>query len=139
MDVQKLAQRTLEDFNNRKYRDNAKEIAEPNIVVIDGPTGQQMNGIDGFVQYSDTFVHAIPDLRGTALEYKVNGNKVVTRVHAQGTFTGTLKTPQGSYPGTGKPVDIDYNLNEEFDNAGKLVRFAVDYDRQKFMQELGLR
>ena len=138
MDVQKLAQRTVDDFNNRKYRESAKEIAEPDIVVIDAPTGQQMKGIDSFIQYSDSFVHAMPDLRGTALEHKVNGNQVLTRVHAQGTFTGTLNTQQGSYHGTGKPVDIDYNLDQEFDKAGKLVRFSIDYDRQKFMQQLGL-
>ncbi len=138
MDVQKLAQRTLDDFNNRKYRQSAKEIAEPDIVVIDAPTGQQMKGIDGFVQYSESFINAMPDLRGTALEHQVNGNQVVTKVEARGTFTGTLKTPQGTYEGTGKPVDITYQLDQEFDNAGKLTRFAINYDLNDFMRQLGL-
>src|SRR5512142_1644726 len=138
MDVQKLAQRTIDDFNNRKYRQSAKEIAEPDIVVIDAPTGQQLKGIDNFVQYSDSFVNAMPDLRGTPLESKLNGNTVTTQVHARGTFTGTLKTPQGTFTGTGKPVDLNYQIDQEFDNAGKLVRFAMHYDMQDFRRQLGL-
>ena len=105
---------------------------------MDTPSGQQFKGVDGFVQFSQSFVDAMPDLKGTTMDHKVNGNKVSTKVHAKGTFTGTMQTPQGPVPGTGRPVDIEYALDQEFNDAGKLVRFAVNYDMQDFMRQLGI-
>ena len=138
MDVKQLAQDTLDSFDDRSFRQKAKDTADANVVVLDGPTGQELRGVDGFVQYSDGFVAAMPDLKGTALEHKVNGNKVTSRIRGKGTFTGTLQTPQGTFPGNGNPVEIEYQLEQEFNEAGKLMRFAVDYDMQDFMRQLGV-
>jgi predicted ester cyclase len=138
MDIKDLAQNTVDMFNDRSYREKAQTVANANIVVSDKPTGQEMRGVDGFVQFSDGFVNAIPDLKGTAIEHRVDGNKVITRVHGQGTFTGTLQTPQGNVPGTGNPVDIEYQLEQTFNEEGKLVHFTVDYDLQDFMRQLGV-
>ena len=138
MDVKQLAQDTVDSFNDRSFRQKAGEVADANIVILDKPTGQELHGVDGFVQYSEGFVAAMPDLKGTALEHNVSGNKVTTRVHGQGTFTGTLQTPQGPVTGKGNPLDLEYQLEQEFNDAGKLVRFVVDYDMQDFMKQLGL-
>lgn len=138
MDVKKLAQDTVDMFNDRSFRQKAKDVADANIVVKDSPTGQELHGVDGFVQYSEGFVTAMPDLKGTAIEHKVNGNKVTTRVHGQGTFTGNMVTPQGTVPGNGNTFDLEYQLEQEFNDAGKLVRFTVSYDMQDFMRQLGM-
>jgi|SRR5687768_175864 len=138
MDVKQLAQDTVDSFNDRSFREKAKEVADADVVVIDRPTGQEFHGVDGFIQLSEGFVAAMPDLKGTAVEHKVDGNKVTTRVHGQGTFTGTMQTPQGTVPGNGNPLDIEYQLEQEFNDAGKLVRFAVNYDMQDFMRQLGM-
>jgi predicted ester cyclase len=138
MDVKELAQKTVDMFNDRSFREKGNEVVNENIVVSDKPTGQEFRGVDGFVQYSEGFVTAMPDLTGTAVEHTVQGNKVITRVHGQGTFTGTLQTPQGNVPGTGNPVDIEYQLEQTFNEEGKLVHFAVNYDMQDFMRQLGL-
>ena len=138
MDMEQLAQAAADSFNDRSYREKAKDLMDPNVVIIDSPTGQELHGPDGYVQFSDGFVKAIPDLKGTAIEHKVNGNKVTSRVRGQGNFTGTLETPQGSFPGNGNPVDIEYEIEQEFNDAGKVVRFAVNYDMQDFMRQLGM-
>ena len=138
MDVKQLAQNTVDMFNDRSFRQKAKDVADANITVSDKPMGQQMHGVDSFVQYSEGFVTAMPDLTGTAIEHKVNGNKVTTRVKGKGTFTGTLQTPQGNVPGNGNAVNLEYQLEQEFNDAGKLVNFAVNYDMQDFMRQLGL-
>lgn len=137
MDIQQLAQATVDTFNDRSFREKAKDMMDPNVVIIDGPTSQELHGPDGYVQFSEGFVMAIPDLKGTALEHKVSGNKVTSRVRGQGNFTGTLQTPQGSMPGTGNPVDIVYQVEQEFNDEGKIVRFVIDYDMQDFMRQLG--
>ena len=138
MDVKQLAQDTVDMFNDRSFRQKAKDVADANITVSDKPMGQQMHGVDGFVQYSNGFIAAMPDLVGTAVEHKVNGNKVTTQVKAKGTFTGTMHTPQGDVPGNGNKVNIEYQLEQEFNDAGKLVSFAVNYDMQDFMNQLGM-
>lgn len=138
MDVQGLAQASIDTFNDRSFREKAKDLIDANAVVIDSPTGQELHGPDGYVQYSEGFVSAIPDLKGTLIEHKVSGNKVTSRVRAQGNFTGTLQTPQGSFPGTGNPVDIEYQIQQVFNDEGKVVRFVVNYDIQNFMRQLGI-
>jgi len=138
MDVKALAQAGVDSFNDRSFREKAKDQMDANVVIIDGPTGQQMHGPDGYVQFSEGFVKAIPDLKGTAVEHKVNGNKVTSRIRGKGNFTGTLDTPQGSFPGHGNPVDIEYQIEQEFNDEGKVVRFVADYDMQDFMHQLGM-
>jgi predicted ester cyclase len=138
MDITELAQNTVDMFNDRSFRQKAQEVVNANIVVSDKPTGQEFRGVDGFVQYSEGFVAAMPDLTGTATEHTVQGNKVITRVHGQGTFTGMLQTPQGNVQGNGNPVDIEYQLEQTFNEEGKLVHFTVDYDMKDFMRQLGI-
>ena len=138
MDMEKLAQATADSFNDRSYRDKAQDVMDPDVVIVDKPTNQEMRGPGGYVQYSDGFVNAIPDLQGTVIEHRVNGNKVTSRVRGQGHFTGTMVTPQGSMPGNGNPVDIEYRIEQEFDEAGKVIRFVIDYDMQDFMHQLGM-
>ena len=138
MDMEQLAQASADSFNDRSYRDKAKDAMDPNVVILDKPTSQEMRGPDSYVQYSDGFVNAIPDLKGTVIEHKVSGNKVTSRVRGQGNFTGTMVTPTGSFPGNGNPVDIEYQIEQEFNDAGKVIRFAVDYDMQDFMRQLGM-
>lgn len=138
MDVKALAQAGVDSFNDRSFREKAKDQMASNVVIIDAPTGRELHGPEGYVQFSEGFVRAIPDLKGTAVDHKVNGNKVITRVRGRGSFTGTLETPQGSVPGNGNPVDIEYQIEQDFNEEGKVVRFAADYDIQDFMHQLGM-
>ena len=138
MDVQGLAQVGIDSFNDRSFREKAKDLMDANVLVIDSPTGQELHGPEGYVQFSEGFVNAIPDLKGTVIEHKVSGNKVTSRVRGQGNFTGTLQTPQGSFLGNGNPVDIEYQIQQEFNDEGKVVRFVVNYDIQDFMRQLGV-
>ena len=138
MDIKALAQTGVDSFNDRSFREKAKDLMDANVVVLDIPTGQELHGPDGYIQLSEGFINAIPDLKGTAIEHNVNGNTVTSRIRGQGNFTGTLQTPQGSVPGNGNPVDIEYQIEQEFNDAGKMVRFAANYDMQDFMHQLGM-
>jgi predicted ester cyclase len=138
MDVKALAQVGVDSFNDRSFREKAKDLMDPNVVVMDTPTGQELHGPDGYIQLSEGFINAIPNLKGTAIEHKVNGNMVTSRIRGQGNFTGTLQTPQGNVPGNGNPVDIEYQIEQEFNDEGKVVRFATNYDMQDFMHQLGM-
>ena len=139
MDVKQLAQAAVIDsFNDRSYRQKAKDQVEANVVVVDKPTGQQVIGPAGYIQYTDGFVGAMPDLKGTLIDHTVSGNKVTTRIRGQGTFTGTLHMPQGDVPGNGNKLDLEYQAETEYNDAGKLVRATFSYDMQAFAKQLGL-
>lgn len=139
MDVQQLAQAGIDAINDRSYQEKAKDLMDENVLIIDRPTGQEIHGVDGYIQYSEKFVSAIPDLTGTVIEHQVKRNKVISRVRRQGKFTGNLQTPHGRLHGNGNPVDIEYQIEQEFNDAGKVQRFVVQFDLSDFMYQLSRR
>lgn len=138
MDFKQLAQNPIDMFNDRSFRTKAKDIADADVVVKDIPAGQEVRGVDGYVQFTEGFVTAMPDVKGTVVEHTVNGSKVTSRVRGTGTFTGELETPQGKVPGNGNMISVEYTIEQEFNDAGKLVRFDINYNMQDFMAQLGL-
>ena len=139
MNVQQLAQAGIDAFNDRSFQEKAKELMDENVVIIDRPTGQEMHGVDAYIHYSEKFVAAIPDLTVTVIEHQVKRNKVISRVRRQGKFTGSLQTPHGNIQGNGNPVDIEYQIEQEFNDAGKVQRFVVHFDLSDFMHQLSRR
>lgn len=132
-----LAKTQIDGFNDRSFRTNAQQYVSSSIVVVDLPTGQELHGLDGFRQYSEGYVAAMPDIRGAILDHTVNGNTVITNVRSTGTFTGQLQTPQGTVPGNGNKVEFPYQLEIQVEND-KIVRLTATYDMQNFMTQLGL-
>jgi predicted ester cyclase len=132
-----IAKIQVNGFNDRSFRTNAQDYVSENIAVIDTSSGQELRGVAGFKQYAEGFVTAMPDVKGTIVDQKVNGNTVVTSVRTMGTFTGQLHTPQGVVPGNGNKIDFPYQLEIVVEND-KIARFTASYDIQSFMGQLGL-
>jgi predicted ester cyclase len=132
-----IAKLQINGFNDRSFRTSAQNYVSDHIVVVDAQSGQELRGLEGFKQYAEGFVAAMPDIKGTILDQKVNGNTVITFVRATGQFTGQLQTPQGTVPGNGHKVDFPYQLEIRVEND-KIVRFTATYDMQTFMGQLGL-
>ena len=139
MDVQGLAEAGIDAFNDRSFREKAKDLIDADAVIVDSPTGQELHGPDGYIQLSDGFLNAIPDLKGIVIEHKLSGNKITTRVNGHGKFTGRMQTAQGSFPGNGYLVDMEYQIQQVFNDEGRVVRFVVNYDLQNFMRQLGIK
>jgi predicted ester cyclase len=138
MDPLEVARQSNDQFNNQTFYDDAKDIIDPNVVVIDEPMGMEMHGLDAFIQYSDGFVTAMPDIKGTVVDEHVSGDTATLVIRAKGTFTGEMHTPDGSViPGNGNRLDLEYEAQHQVKN-GKIVRFVANYDMQEFMRQLGL-
>jgi predicted ester cyclase len=138
MDLKQLAVKYNDTFNDRSFRAKTKDFVVPGVTGKDLATGQEMKGAEAFVEYSDSFVKAMPDIKGTVIDQKVEGNKVTTRIRGKGTFTGQMMMPQGAIPGNGKKLDLEYSSVMEFNDAGKLVNYQYNYDMKEFMHQLGL-
>ena len=132
-----IAKIQIDGFNDRSFRTNAQNYVSENIVVVDVSSGQELHRIEGFKQYLEGFVAAMPDVKSTIIDQKVNENTLVTSVRATGTFTGQLQTPQGTVPGNGNNVNIPYQIETVVEND-KIVRFITSYDMQDFMGQFGL-
>lgn len=132
-----IAKMQVNGFNDRSFRTNTQDYVSENIVVVDASSGQELRGLEGFKQYAEGFVAAMPDVKATIIDQKVNGKTVVTSVRATGTFTGQLQTPQGVVRGNGNRVDFLYQLEIVVEND-KIVRFTASYDMPGFMGQLGL-
>jgi predicted ester cyclase len=138
MDVKQLTHKVVGAFNDRSFRQKPKDLYDPSMVVVDTPTGQELHGLDGFAQYQEGFLTTMPDMKATIVETQASGNKTTCRIRGTGRFTGTFRTPQGDVPGNGKGVDLEYRVEQEFNDAGKLVRFVLSYDAQDLQRQLGL-
>ena len=45
MDFQELAQATADSFNDRSYREKAKDTMDPNVLILDKPTNNTPTGL----------------------------------------------------------------------------------------------
>ena len=132
-----IAKMQINGFNDRSFRTSAQNYVSDHIVVVDAQSGQELHGVEGFKQYAEGFVAAMPDIKGAILDQKANGNTVITFAQATGKFTGRLQTPQGTVPGNGNKVDFPYQLEIQVEND-KIVRFTATYNMQSFREQLGL-
>ena len=137
MDPKEIAQMSEDQFNDRSFREKAHLLIAPDIVVVDAPASLELSGIDGYIQYSEGFVRAMPDIKGTIVRRQASGNKVTATIRGRGTFTGELQTPAGVVPGNGSSFDMEYQIEYQIEND-KIKRFVVDYDMQEFQRQLGL-
>lgn len=132
-----IAKMQVNGFNDRSFRTHAQNYVSENVVVVDAASGQELHGVEGFKQYLEGFVSAMPDVKSTILDQNINGDTVVTSVQAAGTFNGQLQTPQGKVAGNGNKINLTYQLETVVEND-RIVRFTSSYDMQDFMGQLGL-
>lgn len=137
MSIQDIAQQLYESFNNRAVEQYAKQYFHPNAVIIDVPTGQESHGPQGIVENATMWTTAFPDGKIKIVDMKVSGNVVTTIFRGQGTFTGKFMTPEGSIPGNGRKLDLEFEDILEF-QEGKIIHNETRYDMQAMMQQLGL-
>lgn len=81
---------------------------------------------------------AFPDLRHEMLEYVEEGERAAFTLRVVGTHTGTMHTPRGDIPATGKRVDFRVVDVVAFGADGKAVKWNVYFDMLQMLQQLGL-
>jgi uncharacterized protein (TIGR02246 family)/steroid delta-isomerase-like uncharacterized protein len=80
---------------------------------------------------------AFPDLRHEFIDSVESGDTIGIELHVRGTHTGTLQSPRGEIPATGKAL-----VWESFDyiklRDGKIASWHVYFDQVPFLEQLGL-
>ncbi|MGH3332302.1 MAG: ester cyclase [Nocardioidaceae bacterium] len=131
-----LARSLYEAWNERNF-DLATEAMAPDGQIIDMGSGQTWSGPDGARQYNQMWANAVPDGRITIDRVVSAGDTVVVEYTGQGTHTGTLETPMGPIPATGRSITQHLCDVNEFSN-GKLKVQRTYLDSGSLMVQLGL-
>lgn len=96
-----LAARRYDTFWNTGDEAQARLALSPSFQDRTLPPGR-VQGVDGPLQASRNFRHAVPDLSCEVVQMLVVGDRVVSHMRFRGHFTGMFKTT----PGAGQPVDF---------------------------------
>ncbi len=135
LDSKALIERGMKAFNAHDLEAVARDAA-PDIVAT-APGGVKLNGPQAVKEYNQTFITAFPDARVDAKKIIVQGRTVVVEGVFSGTNNGTLKTPMGDIPATGRKVSGEFIQIFEIDR-GLVKRDHLMYDQVDLMTQLGM-
>jgi steroid delta-isomerase-like uncharacterized protein len=129
-----LAVQHHQAFNERAW-DRAGQLYAPDLVVVE--PGGTSHGIDALLAHAQGFVQAFPDSRADIKTITESGSRVAVEAVYSGTHTGSLPTPQGEVPATGRTLSLPYCAVMEV-VAGRIASHHVYYDQASFAAQLGL-
>lgn len=139
MNLQQPDQYRLEIFSDNSFLEKAISLMDESVVIFENPTGKEMYGVDGYIRYLAEVVNLIPDLKSRVIEHQSYDDKVMSRLQMQGKFTGTLQTMEGVFFGNGNPIEIEYQIEQQFNAAGKVRQLIFNYDLPDLIYQLSRR
>lgn len=133
-----LVRKFIAGYNARSLHDDAAALFAPDLVVVNESAGQELEGIDAFLQHAvDGWVHAVPDARVELVDYRIQDRGIAFTMRSAGTFDGTLETPEGAISGTGNPFELEVRVEATVE-GDRISRWVSDYDLQDWEQQVGL-
>jgi len=103
--VEELARTSLERFNTADWEGMRSEIG-PDFVYDEAGTGRRITDADGLIAALQQWKAGLPDAAGTLERMIVDGDTVAMEVVWRATHTGTLATPGGELPPTGRTIEV---------------------------------
>lgn len=135
-DNEYLVRGLYDAFNERDYDKQAEATAPDGVITVVG-SGDVFRGPDGARRYNAMWADAFPDGQITIDRILVVGDRAVVEFTGRGTHTGTLTTPAGSIPATGRSVTLQ--LCDVLDlGDGKVLEQRTYFDSGSLMAQLGL-
>lgn len=129
-----LARRGIEEVWNQGKLGVIDELYTANATIHDpNVPGGKIHGLDGVRQYVKTYRDSFPDLHIVIEDQIAEGDKVVTRW----TATGTFKNEMMGIPATGKSATVAGVDVDRF-QGGKVVESWGSYDMLGMLQQLGV-
>jgi steroid delta-isomerase-like uncharacterized protein len=135
MDVKKVAQRATEAFNKHDIAALRELTAED--CTFWGAGGTTAKGREECVAANAMWFDACSDARVTVSLLVAEGDTAVEEGIFEGTHDGTLKTPMGDIPATGRQIRGEYVSVTRF-RDDKAVTQRLYFDRMQLAEQLGL-
>jgi predicted ester cyclase len=128
-----IVRRYFQEILDGGNLDLVDEIFDPQYVLHDPSSPQEVRGLEGTKRYVGMFRSAFPDIAHNIEDQFAEGDKVVTRLRAHATHTGDL---MGITP-TGKGVTIE-GISIWRIADGKIEECWFNYDALGLMRQLGV-
>jgi len=135
IEARQVVERGLKAFNAHDLEAMARDSA-PDIQST-APGDVKLKGPQALKEYNQNFIRAFPDARVEATNIFTAGNTVIVEGIFTGTHDGTLQTPNGDVPATGRKVRGEFIEVFEVDR-GLVKRDNLMYDQVQLMTQLGL-
>ena len=131
--------RTLEEQNIKAWNDHDSsgwvgDFSPDAELAAPGVSG---SGIDMVRMFYFLWQDAFPDNQVRVGAIFEDGATAILQADFVGTHTETMTTPDQSIPATGKRVSIPFVTLSRF-AGGKVVNFALYFDRAELLGQLGL-
>lgn len=78
----------------------------PGVLYDEIATHRKMKGVDQVLAVWQGWAKALPDSKATFQNAIASGTTVVLELTWHGTHKGPLQTPEGSFPATGKTIEL---------------------------------
>ena len=125
----------LEAFNN--HDEAAVRELTADDCTFEGPGGVRLEGGDAVAGYAMSWVSAFSDARLETDTVAVDGDWVAMTGTFKGTHDGTLSSPDGDVPATGRRLEGRCAQLVRFED-GKSVEEHLYYDQMDVITQLGL-
>jgi steroid delta-isomerase-like uncharacterized protein len=106
-------------------------------VVFDAPGGVGGTGRTACAEFYRSWISSFPDAHVDVTAVHVSGDVIVEEATFAGTHHGTLQTPSGDIPPTGRHVAVPYVHVLNF-RDGKHTALSLMFDRLLMLEQLGV-
>jgi predicted ester cyclase len=130
-----VVERSIKAFNAHDLEAIARDAASD--IEFTAPGEVRVRGPQAFKEYNQTFIKGFPDARLEMKNIFVQGNHVIAEGVFTGTHNGTMKTPVGDIPATGRKAKGEYVQIFEIDR-GLVKKAQLMYDQVQLMTQLGM-
>jgi steroid delta-isomerase-like uncharacterized protein len=133
--TKEAADRHVEAFNDKDLETFVGNESPDIEFVI--PGGITLRGRDQVREYMKVLWSAFPDIKVAATYQVIAGDTAVTEQTFTATHTGTLRTPKGDVPATGKRVQ-GRQVAVQRVKDGQVWSEHLYFDQMEFLSALGL-
>ncbi|MGE5274074.1 MAG: ester cyclase [Verrucomicrobiota bacterium] len=135
MSTREAFERGTDTFNAHDIEGFAEMLADD--VVFEAPGGMRGGGKEACAAFYGGWFAAFPDARVDIRSLHIVDDVAVEEGRFTGTHDGTLHTPAGDIPPTGRSVEVDYIQMLRI-RDGKHASFHLMFDRLLMLEQLGL-
>jgi predicted ester cyclase len=135
IEAKAVIERGNKAFNAHDLEALARDTAPD--AELTAPGDMKLKGPQAIKEYNQNFVNAFPDARIENKNVIAQGNTVVVEGVFSGTHNGTLKTPMGDVPATGRKVKGEFVQVFEVDR-GLIKKARLIFDQVQLMTQLGM-
>ena len=131
-----LIRSLAEAFNARDF-DRGRELVSADLQFVDYAMGVTLQSADAFIEYARSWANAFSDMQLEVRDVVADERHAAGEFVGRGTHDGTLPTPNGDVPATGRTIDTPFTWFCDVAD-GKLTRVGDYYDAMTIMAQLGL-